>query len=138
MKRLVIVVLLALALALLVACGGGGEANNQLQATTLNVRGMDEFRFDPANVTAPAGSQVTLNFENAGVLEHSWALVPSEVEPTAATEADALAGTYTGSVAGGATETITFTAPAAGTYNVVCLVPGHAAGGMVGQLTSTP
>jgi uncharacterized cupredoxin-like copper-binding protein len=139
MKRLGILVLLSLALALLVACGGGGDnATNQPQAATLNVRGLDEFRFDPATSSVASGAQVTVNFENVGVLEHSWALVPAEVDPTTATEADVLAGTYTGSVAGGASQTITFAAPAAGTYNVVCLVPGHAVGGMVGDFTVTP
>lgn len=130
MKRLVLLTLSLLAL-LAAACGGGGSSNNEPQAVTLDFKGFDEFRYDPESTSVPAGSQVTVNFENAGVLEHNWLLLPSNVAPTEASEADALGGATSGLTPGGETETFTFAAPPTGTYQVVCTVPGHAAGGMV-------
>ena len=35
----------------------------------------------------------------------------------------------------GTTETGTFTAPAAGDYQIICMVPGHFSAGMEGTLT---
>ena len=40
-------------------------------------------------------------------------------------------------IPGGESATFTFTAPAAGTYQYVCTVPGHAPAGMVGTFTVT-
>jgi plastocyanin len=135
MKHLILLTLILFA-GLLMACGGGGGQTNEPAATTLNVAGYDDFRFEPANVSAPAGSQVTVNFDNAGVLEHSWVLVESQVDPLVASEDDALAGASSGIVSAGGETTFSFTSPPAGVYTVVCTVPGHAAGGMVGVFTS--
>ena len=136
MKRLsVLVICLAIAL-LLAACGGGAPSGPE--AVSQTVAGYDDFRFEPADVTAPEGAEVTINFENEGVLEHSWVLVASSVDPLTATLEDALAGATSGTVPAGESQTFTFTAPPAGDYTVVCTVPGHAAGGMVGTLTVNP
>ena len=136
MKRLlVLVVCLAIAL-LLAACGGGAPAGPEPVSHT--VAGYDDFRFEPADVTATEGAEVTINFENEGVLEHSWVLVGRGVDPIEASLEDALAGATSGIVPVGESETFTFTAPPAGDYTVVCTVPGHAVGGMVGTLTVSP
>jgi len=136
MKRLLVpVVCLAITL-LLAACGGGAAGGPE--PISLTVAGFDDFRFEPADVTATEGAEVTINFENEGVLEHSWVLVGSSVDPLTATLEDALAGATSGIVPAGESETFTFTAPPAGNYTVVCTVPGHAAGGMVGTLMVNP
>jgi nitrite reductase (NO-forming) len=44
---------------------------------------------------------------------------------------------HSGVLPAGDSNTFTFTAPAAGTYQIVCTVPGHALGGMVGDFTVT-
>ena len=125
-------------LLLMAACGGGAPAEETVETVTLDVIGDDSFNFEPANYTVPAGAEVTVNFENVGTLEHSWVLVSERVEPTEATAEDALAGASSGTIAGGESTTFTFAAPPAGEYTVVCTIPGHAAGGMVTSLTSTP
>jgi uncharacterized cupredoxin-like copper-binding protein len=131
MKRLMMfVTILALAL-LLVACGGDDEA----ETASLTFEGNDSLQFNPATASVPAGSEVTVNLNNTGALEHSWTLVANDADVATATEADAINSASTGTVAGGASDTLTFTAPAAGTYKYICTVPGHAAGGMVGTLT---
>ena len=130
MKRLVMfVTILALAL-LLAACGGDEPA-----AASLTFEGNDSLQFNPATASVPAGSEVTVTLNNAGALEHSWTLVGNDADVATVTDADAINSASTGTVAGGASDTLTFTAPAAGTYKYVCTVPGHAAGGMVGTLT---
>jgi uncharacterized cupredoxin-like copper-binding protein len=44
---------------------------------------------------------------------------------------------HSGVLPAGDTNTFTFTAPAAGTYQYVCTVAGHAPAGMVGTFTVT-
>jgi uncharacterized cupredoxin-like copper-binding protein len=132
MKRLMMfVTIVALAL-LLVACGGGDD---EPEAASLTFEGNDSLQFSPATASVPAGSEVTVTLNNTGALEHSWTLVGNDADVATVTDADAINSASTGTVAGGASDTLTFTAPAAGTYTYVCTVPGHAAGGMVGTLT---
>jgi plastocyanin len=134
MKRFTLFITLLLAGLLLAACGGAEPAGPT--PVTIDVAGYDEFRFEPASITVEAGAEVTINFQNAGALEHNWLLVSQAVDAASATEADALAGANTGIIGAGESTSITFTAPPAGTYTMVCTVPGHAVGGMVGTFTS--
>ncbi len=134
MKRFTLFITMLLTGLLLVACGGSEPAGPA--PVSFDVAGYDEFRFEPQDITVDAGAQVTINFENVGALEHNWLLVSQAVDPATATEVDALAGANTGILGGGESTSITFTAPPAGTYTIVCTVPGHAVGGMVGTFTS--
>ena len=86
----------------------------------------------------PAGAPVTVLFNNTGALEHNWELVAGDADPLTVTPEDTINGATSGVIAGGTTATFSFTAPAPGTYQYVCTVPGHAAGGMVGTFTVTP
>lgn len=134
MKRFSLFIVVLLTGLMLAACGGAEPAGPA--PVTIDVTGYDEFRFDPAEITVEAGAEVTLNFQNAGALEHNWLLVSQAVDVASATEADALAGANTGVIGAGQSTTITFTAPPAGTYTIVCTVPGHAVGGMTGRFIS--
>lgn len=116
----------AIALALvLTACGGGGASNTgsggAAGGTTITI-GTDtgaNLKFDPATAEAPANSPVKLVFNNKSTQPHNL----SFQQGISAKTAD--------SVAPGASETIQFTTPAAGTYKWVCTI--HP--GMEGTLT---
>src|ERR1700681_1304447 len=77
-----------------------------------------QLKFDKATLTAKAGQSVTLTFTNTDpALTHSFAMdQPSVAIP----QQDTAAG-----LAAGKPGTATFTAPAAGTYQYYCAVPGH-------------
>lgn len=141
MKSKKIIVLLAvLAMAfLMAACGGGGGGETAApEPVTLAFTGLDTFKYDPASASVATGAPVTVNFTNGGVLEHDWMLVAEGTDLNSLTAEDALvAEAHSGVLAAGATNTFSFTAPAAGTYQIVCTVPGHAPGGMVGTFTVT-
>ena len=76
------------------------------------------------NLTAKAGQPVTVNFQNAGALEHSFVIDAFDVKFE--------------HVQPGQTAAATFTPTAAGTYVFYCDVPGHKDAGMKGTLTVTP
>jgi plastocyanin len=110
---------MAAALALAACSGGGGPADQ-----TVNVQGLDTFRFDPATLTAQVGQAVNLTLQNTGVLEHN--LVIDELNISA------------GPILGGQTsDPVSFTPSAAGTFVYYCNVPGHREAGMEGTLTVT-
>lgn len=136
-KRFALIFLIGIAISgLIVACGGAEEETGP-EPVTFNILGYDEFRYDPSNITMQTGSEVTVNFENEGSLEHNWILVDGSLDVTTVSEADALAGANVGLVPGGESGSVVFVAPAAGDYKMVCTVAGHAAGGMVGDVTIT-
>lgn len=117
---------------LIAACGG--DETTEPETFGFDVVGKDEFTYDPASLTVTAGSQVTINFTNDGVLEHNWLLISERTDPVTASEADAMAGATTGELGAGEEKSITFSAPPAGTYTYVCTVAGHAEAGMLGTL----
>lgn len=106
------------ALLALAACGGGAAATPAPQ--TINLKAED-IKFDAMNLTAKVGQPVTINFQNAGVLEHSFVIDQFNVKLE--------------HVQPGQTATVTFTPTAAGTYDFYCSVPGHKDAGMKGTLT---
>jgi plastocyanin len=133
MKRLFLPVVLLIFSLVMVACGGS-EETAVAEPVSISVSGSDSFVFDPATVTVKTGQEVTLRFENEGALQHSWVLIRNTTEADGATDADAVQGITTGPVESGETSSLTFIAPAAGTYQIVCTIVGHATGGMVGEL----
>jgi nitrite reductase (NO-forming) len=96
----------------------------------------DTFHFSPGSASTQAGGEVEVTLNSVGSLEHTWTLVEEGLERNSIREADAISGANTGPVSGGESKTITFKAPAAGSYEFVCLIPGHAAAGMVGSFTA--
>jgi len=107
------------------ACGGGGDEGDgdgdgggDGGGTTLSVQGK-EFEFIPSTLSAPADTQVTVELENTGTIEHDFTIDEANLTVLVpATE------TGTGS----------FELPA-GTYTFYCSVPGHRESGMEGTLT---
>jgi plastocyanin len=136
---------MAVVMLVLAACGGGSEptptpeppagASAQDVLTAITVEMHDIYFGDENNNvqnppvwTVNAGEQVTMNFDNIGALEHSWAILRPDAEmPMPYTDADADKLLYTsGNLAPATQKTDTFTAPAeAGEYIVFCTVAGH-------------
>ena len=141
MSKKLIVLLAVLVMGLLLAAcggGGGGEATAP-EPVSLAFAGLDEFRYDPETASVAAGAPVTVTFNNEGALEHDWMLVAEGTDLSALTAEDALLPeAHSGVIAAGESNTFSFTAPAAGTYQIVCTVPGHAPAGIVGTFTVTP
>lgn len=108
-----------------------------------------DIYFEPAELSAPAGSLVRLTFVNEGVMEHDWQMpglkssVVSVITPTETTTArmdSELAAAETGSypyagAAAGGQMVIEFMADTPGAYEYLCVVPGHKEAGMVGTFT---
>ena len=133
------------------ACGGGGGGGTGAAGGPLNIGSAGEnLAFDQPALTAKAGEQVTVTFKNNSTAQqHNWVLVkggddvaakvdeegtnagPPDYLPSGS--ADVIAGTKI--VQPGGSETVTFTAPAAGSYVFLCTYPAHYAGGMKGTLT---
>ena len=72
-------------------------------------------------MTAKLGQPVTVNFQNAGALEHSFIIDKLNVKLE--------------HVQAGQTATVTFTPTASGTYEFYCNMAGHKDAGMKGTLT---
>ena len=132
MKKFTVLTLVLVAMALLLAACGGDEESGPV---ALSFEGTDNFAFTPASATVSAGDEVEVTLTNTGALEHSWALVASDAELATVTDSEAINNSATGTVAAGETGNVTFTAPAAGTYQFVYTIAGHAAAGMVGTFT---
>lgn len=90
-------------------------------------------------ITVPVGANVTLNFANMDpAMAHSIGVAAGFTSPPAMIDVTPVfAGAITSGAASMAaatqtngTETITFVADAAGSYSLVCYVPGHAVSGM--------
>jgi azurin len=103
----------------------------------------DQMKYDKSEITVPAGSKVELTLTHTGTMPketmgHNFVLLTQGTDlVTFTTEASkAMDNGYvpTGSeaviantelIGGGGSTTITFDAPAAGTYDFICSFPGH-------------
>lgn len=98
----------------------------------------DDLAFNASQLEAEAGAEVTLSFTNSSSgVPHNWVLVEGGTKDAVAADGVAAAGTNwvppndprvianTILVDAGSTESVTFTAPGAGTYQFVCTFPGH-------------
>jgi azurin len=99
----------------------------------------DALEFSESALSADSGSQVTLTFTNgSSAIQHNWVMVKAGARDEVAAAGTAAgpgadwipAGddriiAATGLLNAGASEEVTFTAPAPGTYEFVCTFPGH-------------
>lgn len=136
-RRTLLAALVIVALTSVACSGGGGGASTELAAT------VKEFQFTPNTWTVPAGQQITIDVTNEGTTTHEWVLLQPGVTITSEddlpeTEEELLANfVYVEEeVEVGETKTLTFEAPPAGTYQVICAIEGHFNAGMEGTLTS--
>lgn len=124
-------VLTILAVFLLTACGGPQKIEADVDMT--------EFKFNPSSLTAPAGSEVTLNLSNSGTLEHEYVIMVLGKQATTPFDTDDEPNVYwEKELEKGASESVIFTAPTEpGTYQVVCGTAGHLEQGMQAELIVT-
>src|SRR6266702_309182 len=105
------------------------QARPARAATTVNVSvgKASEFRFVLSPKTFRHGA-VTFKFTNNGALGHDFAICTKATTKAANT----CASKGTAVISAGGTGTLKFTFLKAGTYEYLCKVAGHAAGGMKG------
>ncbi|MBM3123824.1 MAG: hypothetical protein FJZ87_01985 [Chloroflexi bacterium] len=124
-------------LALLVtACAKDSTAVTEMSVV------MNEFGYQPAAITVPAGRQVMLTFENEGQIEHDF--VVDGIDVSAVSCEGEVGGHHMGgdhsefdlhiSTTAGGKSTLIFTPNQAGKYRIFCSVEGHEEAGMVGEL----
>ena len=107
------------------AAPSGPTANPEIGAT--------EFAFNPADVTVPAGEEVSAVLTNEGAVEHNWTILSESISSEADFNED-LVLAATDNIAAGEQGEVAFTLDA-GEYQVICTVPGHFAAGMKGTVT---
>lgn len=78
-----------------------------------------DYSFEPADLTVTTGSPVNLTLVNEGRVPHDLAVRDLGIHVTAGPGERATTG---------------FVVDQAGTYEIVCTYPGHAAAGMAGRL----
>ncbi|MFQ5838962.1 MAG: plastocyanin/azurin family copper-binding protein [Thermoplasmata archaeon] len=112
------------------------------QANGLDLHLKDALSFDPNRIVVRPSESVSLHLINDGVIEHTFTLF-EEKDATVPLNDNAALQQYNSTqpkivdefLNPGEGRTITFAAPAeVGNYVFVCMVPGHAAGGMHGVL----
>lgn len=124
------------------------EAAAQKADVEVTITGNDTMKFDKAEFSVKEGQVVALTFKNVGKLPkiamgHNLLILKPGTEPLSfaagcmankdttglPTDAEALKKVVAGTKVLGPdeSETITFTAPAAGEYPYICTFPGHAA-----------
>jgi uncharacterized cupredoxin-like copper-binding protein len=140
MKRAQLSGLLAIPLVFgVVACGSDddGGSSTEIDAS------MQEFEFTPTDWTVAADEEISITLENNGSVEHEWVILQPGVEIESEadlpeTEEELLADFvyWEDEVEPGDSKALTFTAPPAGTYQVICAIPDHFDAGMEGTLTS--
>lgn len=123
LRRFVALLFIGVALVSLAACGGSGGASGGSSggSAALTLEATD-IKWDKNTLNATAGQDVTITVNNKGQLQHDLVVgLPSGEVTTNAVDA-------------GKTGKVSFKAPAAGSYDYWCTIPGHKEAGMVGKL----
>ncbi len=112
------------------ACSGGGQAAEE---RTIQVR---YSKFEPTELTVPAGVPVRIELVNSDPIEHEWLVGDEDMHERHRTGTEAFHDEIPTQVSLRAyqtrTTTIRFDEP--GEYKFICHLPGHEEYGMVGVL----
>lgn len=118
------------------ACSSDDGASTDIEVT------LDSFSMSPNSWEVPAGEEITITMTNDAAIAHEWVILQpgvtiSSEDDLPETEEELLADFvyWEEEVEPGDTSTFTFTAPAAGDYQVVCAIEDHFNAGMKGSLT---
>ena len=130
--------LLALALGLtftLAACGGSAASSTEPKTITLT---LNEFQFQPAEITVNVGQPVKLVLKNNGTVLHDFvstdAMVEVMEEHGAMHDMGGMETAMHAAIDAGQQSTLEFKATQAGTYTFYCTIAGHKEAGMTGKL----
>jgi len=100
-----------------------GVVESSPQAT-VHMRALDSLRFEPKRIEVQAGVPTRIELEKAGAAEHSLVVkTPDGTRDWVHLHAP-----------GRSTEAATYRLDEPGAYPVLCTIPGHTEGGMVGEL----
>ena len=131
---------LALALVLVVtltACGGAASGSTE-PAKTITLA-LNEFQFQPAEITVDVGQTVKLVLKNNGTVLHDFVSTDAKVEVLeehgAEHDMGGMPTTMHAAIEAGQQSTLEFKATQAGTYTFYCTIAGHKEAGMTGKLT---
>jgi len=131
-KHARILVLAAAAVVLVAAATAQARPSRAAGAVAVTAGKPSEFGFKLSTKTVAHGA-VTFTVTNAGAIPHTFRLCS---KPTK-TAANACSGKGTALLSPGQKATLKVTIAAPGTYEYLCTVAGHAAGGMKGLLKVT-
>lgn len=145
---------LAAIMLIVAACGGDnddgttadGQASDDVNEISMTMS--DELSFDPNRVEVRVGEPVRLAIGNSGTALHDFTVESIDVQDVMAEGGSTTAAGGHGAtnmaeydlhvaIAGGDSATLDFTPMAAGEYEFMCTVTGHADGGMTGTLVVT-
>lgn|SRR5690606_19442484 len=121
-RRAVVAGSLAVCALLIAGCAWFGGGRSAPQAERNEVL-LGDFYFEPAELEVQSGQEVTLRLRNVGATIHNFRIDEFQVDQD---------------VEAGRDETITFTPDQAGTFRIICDIPGHVEAGMVGTLRVSP
>ena len=121
---------------------------------TVQIKATDQMKYDVISIDATVGQKITVTLTNVGMIPkaamaHNFVLLKAGTDVTAFATAAMMhqAEGYmppdmadkviasTKLVGPGESDSVTFVAPAAGSYDYICTFPGHALAGMRGILT---
>lgn len=115
--------------------GACGDDDDAATSTEIEAEGT-EFQFDPDSWAVPAGEEFTIDFTNAGSVEHEWAVLKEGEDIESEDEfAEDKVLFEVEAIPAGESVTESFTVEDAGTYQVICAIEGHFDAGMEGTLT---
>jgi len=139
------IVALVMAAVVLVACGGTASNATPARPKVINVT-MQEFSFQPPEITLKVGQPVKLILQNRGAVLHDFSSDDAEVSVKSSAHGaehdmsgmnnEMLKVHMAADV--GQTETLEFTPNKPGTYTFFCTVAEHKEAGMTGKLVITP
>lgn len=131
------------------ACTGTASTNSAGSISTQQVTvTATDLKLDPTSISATVGRPLQVTFVNKGVIEHDWSAIglpvtdirvesmPTNLSQDLAEHIRLHAASGVPHLAAGPGQqmVMSFTPARAGTYEVVCLVPGHKEAGMVARM----
>jgi uncharacterized cupredoxin-like copper-binding protein len=120
---------------MLAACSGAPSSSTTPKTVTLT---LNEFQFQPAEITANVDQPIKLVLKNNGTVLHDFVSTDAMVEVMEEHGAEHdMAGMQTNmhaAIEAGQQSTLEFKATQPGTYTFYCTIAGHREAGMEGKL----